>query len=746
MNTCFNMLSKPLLLSAMVLMFVSNTHAQYLKELKHNRNDTGRVELLQKYSHYYLSKEGELANDLDSALRLNDLALKLSVNLKYNKGITKGILLKSQIYREKGEWKKALEILNEAFTTSERFHLKEQTAAIYIEYGQYYRNEGNDLEQKISYYKKALPLFRETGNKKEEGTTLQLLGDFYQLKGNADTAILYLEQSLVAYHGANYKDLQGVYNLIGMVYMQKGNYPLALKYGLMAVKTGELLNDSSIQMGTTYNRVALIYYNLFNDKEAMEYWNKGLAVAVRHKDTASYQVITSNIVAGLRRAGKYNEALVVLTNMIKKYPPSMLETRLRVPYLFFNLYMDMKEYNKALPYYNQIVRFHEQVGNNAVFQIYLSRSIIRYLIYTKQYEQTYKYLKEIDETCKLIGNNQNRSENQLDWFRVDSAQGRYFSAIQHHLLYKSLSDSIFNIEKSKLFSSLQLQFETEKKDKDILLLTQRSQLQYNSLLREKSIRNIIIGGIVILSLFSGLIYNSYRSKRRSNMNLELKQKEINQQNELLKKLLGEKEWLLKEIHHRVKNNLQIVISLLNTQSAYLDNEDGLAAIRNSQYRMYAMSLIHQKLYQSDDLASIDMSWYIRELVNYMQECFHTDTSIQFHLNTEKVDLDIAQAVPLGLILNEAISNAIKYAFPGKRKGDVEISLQKLAGNTCELIIADNGIGLPEHFEPGNTDSLGMSLMLGLSEQLDGTFEVENDNGLKIKITFDKHQQLLQYER
>ena len=734
-------LSRPLLSAAMVLLFFSNADAQWKEKIARSSDDTAKVVLLQEYSTFYLRKEGELANDLDSALELNDLAMQLSIKLKFNGGVVKGLLLKSQILREKGQWAKASQLLNEALTLSVRYQLTEQTAEINIEFGQYFKNEGTDLEQKIRYYNKALLLFRESGSKVREGATLQLLGDFYQIKGNADSAIIYLEQAVNTYHAARFKELQGVYDLMGTAYMQKGNYPLGLKYGLMAVKTAETAGDSSILLCTIYNRVALLHHNLFNDKEAREYWEKALAVSIMHKDSASYQVIITNIVSSLRRSGKYNEALTVLQDMVEKYPPSSQETRVRIPYLFFNLYMDMKEYNKAVPYYNEMLRFHEQVGPNPVYLIYLSHSIIRYLMHTKQYKQTYKYLEEIEQTSVLVGNNQTRAENQLDWFRIDSAQGNYYDAIQHHILYKSLSDSIFNIDKSKQFSSLQLQFDTEKKDKDILLLTQRSQLQENSLVREKYIRNVIIVGIVILSLFLILIYSSYRGKRRSNMHLELKQKEINQQNELLKKLLGEKEWLLKEIHHRVKNNLQIVISLLNTQSSYLNNEEALIAIRNSQYRMHAMSLIHQKLYQSDNVASIDMSWYIRELVNYMHECFQSSNGIRFQLNTEKVELDVAQAVPLGLILNEAISNAIKYAFPDNNNGVVEITLKRLTGITYQLTIKDNGIGLPLNFEPDNTASLGMSLMLGLSEQLDGTFQVENDNGLKINITFNKHQQL-----
>jgi two-component sensor histidine kinase len=167
------------------------------------------------------------------------------------------------------------------------------------------------------------------------------------------------------------------------------------------------------------------------------------------------------------------------------------------------------------------------------------------------------------------------------------------------------NDSIFNIDKNKQCTALQLQFETEKKDDDIRSLQKESRLQHANKAKDTIIKNVIIGGIVMLLLLLGLLYRRYRLKQRSNIQLQQKQQEINLQNDLLKKVLGEKEWLLKEIHHRVKNNLQIVISLLNTQSAYLDNEDALLALKSSQQRMHSMSLIHQRLYQSDNLAMID---------------------------------------------------------------------------------------------------------------------------------------------
>lgn len=251
---------------------------------------------------------------------------------------------------------------------------------------------------------------------------------------------------------------------------------------------------------------------------------------------------------------------------------------------------------------------------------------------------------------------------------------------------------------------------------------------------------LYIVNCIVLALCFALLYALWL-KQQSNAALKANETKISEQEEQIKKLLREKEWMINEIHHRVKNNLQVVISLLNIQSAYLDNQDAILAIQNSQHRMHAMSLIHQKLYQSENLNTIDISWYIYELVTYLREYFDPEKKINFEIDTEKLELDVAQAVPLGLILNEAISNAIKHAFPGDEKGIVKIALKTMQAETNLLTIADNGIGLPEDFRSENSNSLGMNLMIGLTDQLDGTFDYKNANGLTIIITFIKNNKM-----
>ena len=291
------------------------------------------------------------------------------------------------------------------------------------------------------------------------------------------------------------------------------------------------------------------------------------------------------------------------------------------------------------------------------------------------------------------------------------------------------------LEKNK---SVKYYFEINSNDRSTQLLKLQEQFLQIKSSNSNALWYIFIIALALLLILGGFSFCRYCIKCKRDKELKAKQDEIDRQNIQLKQLGNEKEWLIKEIHHRVKNNLQIVISLLNTQSAYLKNEDALQAIQNSQHRMHAMSIIHQKLYQTENLSGIDMSWYIKELVNYLKISFDTENKIEFNLEVEPIELNLAQAVPLGLIMNEAITNAIKYAFPDG-KGIIDIELKEISNLKNRLSILDNGIGLQPEFHNLERDSLGMSLMMGLTEQLDGVFEINSERGVLITIEFTKKE-------
>lgn len=201
----------------------------------------------------------------------------------------------------------------------------------------------------------------------------------------------------------------------------------------------------------------------------------------------------------------------------------------------------------------------------------------------------------------------------------------------------------------------------------------------------------------------------------------------------LKSSLDEKTILLKEIHHRVKNNLQIIASLLNLQSRYVKDEPTLAAIRESQNRVRAMALVHEKLYRSEDLSHIDLHEYIRFLGTGLFQFYDAKSrDIRFRLDMHEVDVEISTAIPLGLILNELISNSLKYAFPAGKAGEVFIGIQKV-DHILTIQFHDNGIGIPESVDWKETQSLGLRLVNTLVDQLNGTIELDRTDGTRFTL-------------
>ena len=207
--------------------------------------------------------------------------------------------------------------------------------------------------------------------------------------------------------------------------------------------------------------------------------------------------------------------------------------------------------------------------------------------------------------------------------------------------------------------------------------------------------------------------------------------------EQLKIALKEKEVLLKEIHHRVKNNLAVISSLLNMQSKYIKDKKTLEIFRESQNRVKTMALIHTKLYQSSDLAQIDFADYIRKLAADLIDSYRLERdSVVLLLDVRDVYFDVNVGIPCGLIINELLTNALKHAFPHGRKGEVSVRLTPRDEGVA-LVVSDNGIGFPERIDFRNTESLGFQLVTALVDQLGGTMELSRNNGTTFTISFPK---------
>ena len=250
----------------------------------------------------------------------------------------------------------------------------------------------------------------------------------------------------------------------------------------------------------------------------------------------------------------------------------------------------------------------------------------------------------------------------------------------------------------------------------------------------------IILGEMSFALENGMLHSKIKShlKEIQEHTIRLNQEidERKRAEEQAKNSLKEKDILLREIHHRVKNNMQIISSLLNLQSQYVKDKESLEMFRKSRDRILSMAFVHEKLYQSEDLTKIDFDGYIRSIAQHLlRTCSIDPGAVKLNINCSDVLLSVDVAVPCGLIINELISNAFKHAFPEGRKGEITIDFHPDGDNRLTLVVSDTGIGLPEDIDIRSSKTLGLQLINDLVDQLKGTMDVERDGGAAFRITF-----------
>jgi len=642
----------------------------------------------------------------------------------------------------------------------------------------------DDCRENMIALEKALLLAHQIGDRSQEMLILMEMGYEYFQLNEADTREAELKASQVlalqkktgfkpliqAYHAlaeisvykapGEYGYLSNAYYFMSDVSQTKGDLKQKLFYILEVVKSVEK-SGLPDELDYAYYKLGNAYYELGQFDKSMEYHRKSLALS-HQKGQLFVQVgLATRMAMTLLNQGKASEALRILQEVTSKNMTYTYEDNLLIAQTYGACYNALKQYRLAEKYYLESVAWSKET--TSYFQYMAWRRISQFYVASGQYTKADIYLNRLlaAPSTKIIPSHQ--IEVQLMSFKVDSAQGNYPAAITHYQKYQALNDSIFNERKSNQITQLSIQYETEKKDQDlklkqqaIQLLTEQSQLQKNQLQQAATLRNGMIAGGILLILLLALGFSSYRLKQRNNRLLEAKQIEINRKNhslelivqekdhllidkeQLLKDkdhLLEEREWMLMEMHHRVKNNLQIISSLLHSQSSFLKDKVALSAIRESQNRVHAMALIHQKLYQTNRLSSVPMVTYVQEIVDYLINSFNMTDTVHKEISVAPIDLNVTFAVPLGLILNEAVTNSLKYAFPGGRVGTIQIEFIEEGNKTYRLIIGDDGIGFPADLNPSKSRTLGMSLIRGLSEQIDGILHISQQNGVLISLTF-----------
>lgn len=713
--------------------------------LKTSRPDSNRVKLLHRLSAAWLS-EAELSEAAFAALfkHLGEAAaLCDSLQLPFTAWKANTLRLMGEAFIRHKNVAKGKSIFMELVKRARDAGDRKEEAGCWSGYADALAKEReinafvHDIE---TSFRNAMVIYGEIKEAKRELDMILRLATFYYRINDFNKLNQQLVAAIPKSEAAGLYQLSRIYSLLSLENRYSGNYNKALGYALRSVKAMEDSKDS-IRADVAYGELGEVYQALGKPVESVIWYKKCLAKReVLPGYPAFYLYRTYGLlIMQLIKCGAQKEALATIQDLRQRKPPHVAEERAVLYQCMAYCYDAGNEYDSAGKYFLKMVESFNEANKTAIIadEIILLAyyDIAEFYVRRWRYSKARPYLEMIMQDMQSV-NISKVADVQLLLFKVDSACGNYPAAIKHIQQYKLLTDSITNEIKNREIEQLQIEYETDKKDQEIKLLLKKDQLQQANLRQANIIRNWIAASTVLLALLLIAGYTRYRFKQRTNKKLEAQQVVINHKNVSLQRLVHEKEWLIKEIHHRVKNNFHIVMGLLGTQSGYLKNDEAIAAVKESRQRIHAMSLLHLKLFQSESLSTIDIREYIYELVDSLKESFDQSASIQFHLEVERMHLELPHVMPVGLILNEAITNVFKHAFPGKGQGNIYISLVYDSGcSGIVLTIADDGAGLPADFSYNNRSTMGLNLMKGLSDDIDGHFTMESNNGTTVRVSF-----------
>ncbi len=512
----------------------------------------------------------------------------------------------------------------------------------------------------------------------------------------------------------NESDLAFLNTQLGYVYERRGQLGRAADFALESLRLGEKLNDYKA-IGLAYSDLSNLFWKQEKYEEGLEYGLKSLSFfEQRGLDDLDYDFTLYVVGNNYLSLERYDEALEYYQRSIEIGERYGFYNNLSDVYIsLVELYSIMEDPKKA-----------EEAGQNAIRYAYLLDNAFMlmrsYLSVgelqsrTGNHQAAVKNIrKSIEVATPLFGDGFFLSKAYESLGKAYAGNSQFKEAYEAFSIYDSLNSIVFTAEADKRISQLETEFNVAQKENTI-------QLQETRLIQQQTRQNFISLFAALLFMILLVLFISFRNNRKKNR--------------LLKKQNSEKEFLLKEIHHRVKNNLEIISSLLALQTAQIKNPKVKSAMQESQNRVFSMSMIHQRLYQKNHLSSIEMKDYFASLGSHVLDSFGEENRIKIKYDMPKVHLDVDTAVPLGLIINELLTNSLKYAFPEEQPGEIIIQLNQKFSREIELTVKDNGIGFNKEKSIKGT-GFGTRLIKLLTQQLNGQMQVVYNAGTQYFFNF-----------
>lgn len=492
---------------------------------------------------------------------------------------------------------------------------------------------------------------------------------------------------------------------LGNLYKQLEVLDKSMDYIMKSLSLSEKLNDQKL-MASAYNDLAGIQKTLGNYQESLQYYIKAQQILIIIEDQSGVARVYNNIGNVYHKMDSLEISKKYYHKSIKEKQKLANESALIIS--IKNLgetCLKLNQLDSAQYYYQQALAISQKVKHQSKIAICLN-ALGELGILTKQYNTALLYLKE----ARIIASTYNLKKTLLENYKYSKSlfekTRHYDQAFHFSELHSALNNELYNQDKAKGLNELRFKYETEKKDTEIEALNRISKLKNRNLIL------ISIALVVIILLLIGLLF-AYRQKRKAHSHIQL---------------------LMQESQHRTKNNLQLLSSILSLHSSQVSAEQR-DAVMSAEYRVQSIVLLNKQLDVDNFKGRISLSEYIKNLANGLMDAYSEDHSIELITDLVPIRVLPHQATHIGLIVNELITNSLKYAFIDVSKPVINIECKQEEKDSYKLLIRDNGNGLPDDWEEKSESSLGLSLVQDLVMQLKGEIQIENREGFYFRMVF-----------
>lgn len=586
----------------------------------------------------------------------------------------------------------------------------------------------SEYDSAVYFAMKGVELARQQNYIDGIAKNLNIAGLAKAYTGNYEEAEKLLQQGLEACSVKGYERSRArLTNSLGVCATLQGSYKKAIACYHDALRIQEKFNDST-QIASLYNNIGVIYTRTRNFFQAREFHRKALNMRVAMKDSAGIALSYNNI----SNTYFYTDSLV--RDSILYYLNLSLDIRKKINSEFGiaqcyvnigNYYLNLDDNKTALDYYQRgLDLFLKLEATNEI--INAKNNLAEVYLYLKDYQNAKRYGEDALAMAIAADVPEYKAASYRKLAEIYKELGSFDKSSDAYKKYIELKETFYNDELKEKLVQARYDFEYEARAEKLKLEQEKEAL----ILREEQNKQkmIIFAASLIVILILAIVIIYFRNRAKT-------AKELEEKNKIIQHALNDREVLLKEIHHRVKNNLQIISSLLNLQQGMPGTKTPEEILRISESRIQSMAIIHEKLYQSENFKEIDLQEYLDEFVEHLRQSLSLDEkNITIKVNSEKVFLDIDHLVPCSLVVNELIINSVKHGFNNATKGLIKINCL-VKDHRVIINYSDNGTGLPEEFDFTKYNSLGMKLVKGLMKQLKGDILVVPDQGAHFEISF-----------